>query len=69
MFIFGVFSKVIYTTFVNNMNHPSIVFIYVLAFTPLIMFAEAVQGNINGLMMDFIIVTITIIMLRVKIIL
>ena len=39
-----------------------------MAFTPLIMFAEALQGNINGLMMDFLFITITIILLRVKII-
>ena len=68
MFIFGIFSKILYITFLNNLNHPSIVLIYVMAFTPLIMFAEALQGNINGLMMDFLFITITIILLRVKII-
>lgn len=68
MFIFGIFSKILYITFVNNLNHPSIVLTYVMAFTPLIMFAEALQGNINGLMMDFLFITITIILLRVKII-
>ena len=68
MFIFGIFSKAIYLTFINNLNVPSIVLIYVMAFTPLIMFAEALQGNINGLIMDFLFIIFTIILLRVKII-
>jgi len=67
MFLFGSFSKALYLTFINNLNRPSIILFYVMAFTPLVMFAEALQGNINGLVMDILFITTTIILLRVKI--
>lgn len=67
MYLFGVFTKIFYKSFITNINYPSVIFIYALLFTTLFMFAEAIQGNLNGLVMDLIVIMITIFLLKVKI--
>ena len=66
LFLFGWFVKKIYLTFIFNLQNSFVILLYTLFFVRIAMSAEAVQGNINGLMLDIIFLTITSVLLRLK---
>jgi len=67
LFFLGGLTKIIYLTFINNLNHNFSVLIYALIFVLFIMSAESFQGNINGFIMDIFVYIITSFFLKFRI--
>jgi hypothetical protein len=67
LFILGVLYKKIYYTFLKNKKNFNILFIYAILFPSFVLFAETLQGYVNGIIISIVPVLVIIIILKVKI--
>lgn len=63
---FGIIYKIVYSFFNKNRSNRLVLFIYAIIFPNFVMFAEAVQGYINGLFLTGILMTFVILFLKIN---
>lgn len=65
-FVLGYIAKLVYNTFIVNMDNNNVMLLYSIVFITFIMFAEAIQGYVNSLTMHLIVIIATIMLLTVN---
>ncbi len=67
LYIFGRLARAVYSTLQQNRTNASVLIIYAIFYSSFAMFAEALQGYINGLVMYSFVIVATLIMLTRRI--
>jgi hypothetical protein len=66
LFIFGFLYRKIYQTFITNQKNMSVLLAYALIYPSLIMFPEAIQGYLNGILINIIVLCFLVFLLKIK---
>jgi len=67
LYILGKLMRIAYITTLHNINNKSVLIIYAILYPSFLVSAEALQGPLNGLMINAIVIFFTITMLTIKI--
>ena len=66
LFMFGFLYRKIYLTFLRNRENMSVMLAYALIYPSLIMFPEAIQGYLNGISINILVLSFLVFLLKVK---
>ena len=66
LYLLGRIGKFIYSTFQRNINNKSVLLVYAILYTSFAMFAEALQGYVNGLVMYSIVIFFSLLILTAR---
>lgn len=64
--VLGCTARIAYNTFTLNLDNNNILIVYAIIYTTFIMFAEAIQGYLNSLVMNGMVLVFTFIILHVR---
>lgn len=66
LYIFGFLYRKIYLTFLKNQKNMSVMLAYALIYPSLIMFPEAIQGYLNGILINILVLCFLVFLLKIK---
>ncbi|MHB8746724.1 MAG: O-antigen polymerase [Gammaproteobacteria bacterium] len=67
LYLMGKLARAVYSTLQRNSTNPSVLVVYAIFFTSFAMFAEALQGYVNGLVMYGIVISMMLLALTMRV--
>ena len=67
LYLMGKLARVVYSTLRRNPTNPNVLVVYAIFFTSFAMFAEALQGYVNGLVMYGIVISMMLLALTMRV--